>query len=80
MNTLINSHTPLKKLIKKAKNFQQKPGILKEIYNVIEKNNRFLKGKLNVLIVIKIFYIKNIKPIQTAYQLYEGELLLVHSH
>ena len=46
MNTLINSHTPLKKLIKKAKNFQQKPGILKEIYNVIEKNNRLFKREI----------------------------------
>ena len=43
MNTLINSHAPLKKLIKKAKHFQQKPGIPKEIYNVIEKKNRIFK-------------------------------------
>ena len=29
-----------------------------------------LKSTLNVLIVIKVFYIKNIKHIETAYQLY----------
>ena len=43
MNTLINSHAPLKKLNKKQRKFQQKPWITKGIQNAIEKKNRLFK-------------------------------------
>ena len=43
MNTLINSHAPLKKLNKKQRKFQQKPWITKIIQNAIEKKNRLFK-------------------------------------
>ena len=43
MNTLINSHAPLKKLNKKQGKFQQKPWITKEIQNAIKKKNRLFK-------------------------------------
>ena len=57
MNTLINSHAPLKKLKKEGK-LQQKPWITKGIQNAIKKKNRLFKRTLNVAIVIKIFFIK----------------------
>ena len=43
VNTLINSHAPLKKLNKKQRKFQQKPWITKGIQNAIEQKNRLLK-------------------------------------
>ena len=43
VNTLINSHAPLKKLNKKQRKFQQKPWITKGIQNAIEKKNRLFK-------------------------------------
>ena len=43
VNTLINSHAPLKKLNKKQRKFQQKPWITKIIQNAIEKKNRLFK-------------------------------------
>ena len=70
MNTSINSYAPSKKLNKKQRKFRKKPGITKGIQNAIEKKNRLSKSTLDVLIVIKTFYIKNIKHIETAYQLY----------
>ena len=70
VNTSINSYAPSKKLNKKQRKFQKKPGITKGIQNAIEKKNRLSKSTLDVLIVIKTFYIKNIKHIETAYQLY----------
>ena len=36
----------------------------------LERKIGSLKGTLNVVIVIKIFFIKNIEHIETAYQLY----------
>ena len=62
VNTLINSHAPLKKLNKKQRKFQQKPWITKGIQNAFEKKNR------------KMFFIKNIKHIETAYQLYQNKV------
>ena len=74
MNTLINSHAPLKKLNKKQRKFQLKPRITpwitKGIQNATETKNSYLKSILDVMIVIKIFVIKNIKRIETIYQLY----------
>ena len=70
VNTLINSHAPLKKLNKKQRKFQQKPWIAKEIQNAIKKKNRLFKKYIKLVIVIKKFFIKNIKHIETAYQLY----------
>ena len=74
VNTLINSHAPLKKLNKKQRKFQQKPRITpwitKGIQNATETKNSYLKSILDVMIVIKIFFIKNIKHIETIYQLY----------
>ena len=43
VNTLINSHAPLKKLNKKQRKFQQKPWVTKGIQNTIEKKNRLFK-------------------------------------
>ena len=43
VNTLINSHAPLKKLNKKQRKFQEKPWISKGIQNQIEKKNRLFK-------------------------------------
>ena len=43
VNTIINSHAPLKQLNKKQRKFQQKPWITKGIQNVIEKKNRLFK-------------------------------------
>ena len=40
VNTLINSHAPLKKLNKEQRKFQPKPWITKGIENAIEKKNR----------------------------------------
>ena len=74
VNTLINSHAPLKKLNKKQRKFQLKPRITpwitKGIQNATETKNSYLKSILDVMIVIKIFFIKNIKHIETIYQLY----------
>ena len=53
----------LKNSIKKGK-FQQKPWVTKGIQNTIEKKIGSLKSALNVVIVIKIFLIKNIKHIK----------------
>ena len=61
VNALINSNAPLKKLKKKQRKFQQKPQVTKGIQNAIEKKIGSLKSTLNVVIVIKIFFIKNIK-------------------
>ena len=70
MNTLINSHAPLKKLNKKQRKFQQKPWITKGIQNAIEKKNMLFKKYIKCGDINKIFFIKNIKHIETAYQLY----------
>ena len=43
MNTLVNSHAPLKKFNKKQRKFQQKPWIIKGIQNSINKKNRLFK-------------------------------------
>ena len=43
VNTLINSHAPLKKLNKKQRKFQQKLWIANRIQNAIEKKNRLFK-------------------------------------
>ena len=43
VNTLNNSHAPLKKLNKKQRKFQQKSWITKEIQNAIEKKSRLFK-------------------------------------
>ena len=53
----------LKNSIKKRK-FEQKPWVTVGIQNTIEKKIGSLKSALNVVIVIKIFLIKNIKHIK----------------
>ena len=53
----------LKNSIKKGK-FQQKPWVTKGIQNTIEKKIGSLKSTLNVVIVIKIFLIRNMKHIK----------------
>ena len=70
MNTLINSHAPLKKLNKKQRKFQQKPWITKGIQNAIENKNRLFKGYIKCGDCNKNIFIKNIKHIETVYQLY----------
>ena len=44
MNTLINSHAPLKKLNKKQRKFHQKPRFTKGIQIAIKKKNRLFKN------------------------------------
>ena len=56
MNTLINFNAPLKKINKSKIQLKRKIGSL--------------KSTLSVVIIIKIFYINNLKNIETAYQLY----------
>ena len=46
MNTLINSHAPLKKLNKKQRKFQQKPWITKGIQDAIKRKNRLFKRNI----------------------------------
>ena len=70
MNTLINSHAPLKKLNKKQRNFNKNHGLLKEFKMQLKRKIGSLKSTSNVVMLIKIFFIKNIKHIETAYQLY----------
>ena len=72
MNTLINSPAPLKKLRKnkKQRKFEQNHGLLKQSKMQLKRKIGSLKSKSNVVIVIKIDFIKNIKHIETAYQLY----------
>ena len=67
MNTLINSCAPPKKSTEKRK-IQQKPQITKESKNELKRKIGFSQNKLNVLFLIKIFYIKNLKYIGTGYQ------------
>ena len=43
VNTIINSHAPLKQLNKKQRKFQQKPWITKGIQNAFEEKNRLFK-------------------------------------
>ena len=50
--------------------FSKNHGLKKESKMQLKRKIDSLKSTLNVLIVIKVFYIKNIKHIETAYQLY----------
>ena len=70
MNTLINSDAPLKNSTKNKESFNKNHGLLKESKMQLKRKIGFLKSILNVVIVIKIFFIMNIKHIETAYQLY----------
>ena len=71
MNTLINSHAPLKKNSTKNKeSFNKVHGLLNESKMQLNRKAGSLKSTINEVIVIKIFFIKNIKHIETAYQLY----------
>ena len=56
MNTLINSHAPLKKLNKKQRKFQQKPWVTKGIQNAVEKKNRLFKKYIKYDINKNIFH------------------------
>ena len=70
VNTLINSPAPLKNSTKNKESFNKNHGLLKESKMQLKRKIGSLKSTLNVAIVIKIFFIKNIKHIATAYQLY----------
>ena len=45
-------------------------GLLKESKMQLKRKIGYLKSTLNVVIIIKIFFIKNINYIEKAYQLY----------
>ena len=70
MNTLINSHVPLKNTTKIKESFSKNHGLEKESKTQLKRKIGSLKSTFNVLIIMKIFYIKNIKHIETAYQFY----------
>ena len=61
MNTLINSHATLKNSIKNKESFNRNHGLLKESKIQLKRKIESLKSTLNIVIVIKIFFIKNIK-------------------
>ena len=65
VNTLINSHSPLKNSTKNKENFNKNHGLLKESKMQLKRKIGSLKIALNGMIIIK-----NLKHIQTAYQLY----------
>ena len=69
-NTLIKSHALFKKLNKKQRKFQQNHGLLNEFKMQLKRKIGSLKSTSNVMIVIKIFFMENIKHIEKAYQLY----------
>ena len=71
VNTLINSHAPLKNSTKNSKvSTKTMDYLLKEFKMQLKRKIGSLKIALNVVIVIKIFFIKNMKHIETACQLY----------
>ena len=71
VNTLINSHALLKKNSTKNKESYNKiHGLLKESKMKFKRKIGSLKSTLNEMTVIKIFFIKKIKHIETAYELY----------
>ena len=67
MNTLINSHAPLKKLNKNNESFNKNHELLKEFKMQLKRKIGSLKSTLNVVIIMEIFFIKNINHIETAY-------------
>ena len=67
VNTLINSHAPLKKLNKNNESFNKNHELLKEFKMQLKRKIGSLKSTLNVVIIMEIFFIKNINHIETAY-------------
>ena len=65
VNTLINSYAPLKNLTKNKESFNKNHGLLKEFKLQLKRKIGSLKSTSNVVIAIK-----NLKHIETAYQLY----------
>ena len=59
LTKLIKSHFPLKKLNKKKESFNKNHGLLKESKMKLKGKIGSSKGTLNVMIVIRIFYIMN---------------------
>ena len=67
VNTLINSHAPLKNTTKTKESFHKNHRLQKESKIQLKRKIGFLKSKLNVVIVTKIFYRKNIKHMEISY-------------
>ena len=59
---------------KNNESFNKNYGLLKEFKMQLKRKISSLKSTSNVVIVIKIFFIKDIKHIETAYQLYQNKV------
>ena len=59
VNTLINSHAPLKNSTKNKESFSKNHGLLKEFKMQMKRKIGSLKSTINVVNITKILFIKN---------------------